>query len=280
MKTWFALENSLRDAGIRDEGVLDQIRRMTAPARCAERVRLAADAALRWVRERGLEPAEPYAAVLADLEAGGLYGGGLSNPGDSTHRHPAFKRLGKGRRHACDGGYWTSAIAAVPRHLQCRIRYEARAARCCAVVDHDGQQYELYVDTLLEPYEEMVFLRRMLYQPAQDHDTAALLRWGLVLQGAEERERQRAGREREQLREQYPLPESIWQSTCEQLAEHALLDDVEPWIEPSKEQICQWLRDPRRASLPFIDACFAPMLDCERTYLEHALSVASNVCRG
>lgn len=55
-------------------------------------------AALRW--------------LLCTEEAAGLYGGSLTDPGDATTRHPAFRGLGRGRRKATDGPAWTAAIAA------------------------------------------------------------------------------------------------------------------------------------------------------------------------
>lgn len=95
----------------------EAVKTLTAPERHRHRVCEARHAAAAWLTRRGdgamVLSDSPAVRALCWLEAGGLYGGGLADPGAATTRHPAFRGLGKGRRLASDGGAWTAAIAAV-----------------------------------------------------------------------------------------------------------------------------------------------------------------------
>lgn len=90
---------------------------MGGPAfRHRARVSAALDAALLWIFGATFELAgttdpEILAHVwwVLSLEASGV-GGNLDLQGDSTLRHPALAKLGKGRKEATDGPAWSAAI--------------------------------------------------------------------------------------------------------------------------------------------------------------------------
>jgi hypothetical protein len=110
--TWKGMSESLGDISPEAKEIL---RKATAALRERQRVKAAFEAAQNWSRENlpgGKTFAEFYAACLCWLESRGLYGGGPHCPGAGTRRHPAFRSLGSGRRHARDGHVWTTAIAA------------------------------------------------------------------------------------------------------------------------------------------------------------------------
>ena len=77
----------------------------------------AARALMAWATAGGLGPVPDHALsendlceawAMLSLDLGGVGGhGGYS--GDGTARHPLFTRVGKGRKHASDGGAWLSA---------------------------------------------------------------------------------------------------------------------------------------------------------------------------
>jgi hypothetical protein len=113
--TWKEKSKSLGECSPESKEVL---RKATVAFREEQRVQAAFEAARRWVGERVRSSAtfaEFDAASLCWLEGKGLYGGGPHCPGCSTRRHPAFRRLGSGRRQANDGYVWTTAIAAAAR---------------------------------------------------------------------------------------------------------------------------------------------------------------------
>ncbi len=103
MMTWKELAEYLKENGVAGEGVPGDVRRLTAPARYRHRMQEVALAAAEWLSQRH--------GVTYLSEAGGLYGGGLADPGASTRRHPAFSRFP--RRQSWYGEVWTAAIAAV-----------------------------------------------------------------------------------------------------------------------------------------------------------------------
>jgi len=106
--------------------VLETIRRATAPVRREARIQAAWEAAYHYVTHQpsvdwgpeGGGAVRAAAIALCWLERRGLYGGGFSQPGAGTRRHPAFEALGSGRHQARDGGAWDDAIAcAAYRHM-------------------------------------------------------------------------------------------------------------------------------------------------------------------
>jgi hypothetical protein len=104
---------SLREAlpeGLHPDTV-EKIRKATAHRRHVERVGEARAAACEWLRQNvdGSTTSQQACALLL-AEADGLHGGECWDPGSGTTRHPAFRGLGSGRRHASDGGAWTRAI--------------------------------------------------------------------------------------------------------------------------------------------------------------------------
>jgi len=90
------------------------LRAVNSRARRASREAAAHLSALAWVEyflpARAPEDHQFLVSVLRWEEAKGLYGGPRFAPGAGTTRHPAFSRLGKGRRQASDGGAWDAAI--------------------------------------------------------------------------------------------------------------------------------------------------------------------------
>lgn len=170
MKTWKDLSASLPNLSIAAQ---EEIRRLTAPVRHAERVKAALAAALSWVLARlpALEGegsiAEAYAHALCWAEARGLYGGGFGNPGAGTTRHPAFRECGAGRRNAGDGRAWTAAIAAAAwvdgmdgdgRGWSIDCRPSAEGVR----VGHEGCVAWTAIDDLLAPDERIIFYRGLI----------------------------------------------------------------------------------------------------------------------
>ena len=115
--TWNSIESALFDAGI-NPATAELVRKATAQARHEGRKHAAYWAARRWLSHafdfrRDYDTLTTYTYALCFAESLGLYGGGPSNPGAGTTRHPAFRCLGKGRRNASDGAAWTAAIAAI-----------------------------------------------------------------------------------------------------------------------------------------------------------------------
>ena len=115
--TWASVENTIMDAGISPAST-EAIRKATAEFRHEGRKWAAYQAARQWLSyaydfRRDYATLGAYAKALCFAEGHGLYGGSPRKPGTGTTRHPAFRFLGKGRRHAADGAAWTAAIAAV-----------------------------------------------------------------------------------------------------------------------------------------------------------------------
>jgi hypothetical protein len=110
------VEDFLKQAGVA-EAVVEEAVKLTAPLRHKERVKQALSAAEKWALTEGPSAGMARWRSAADakaicfLEAHGLHGGGLKNPGAGTTRHPAFRDCGSGRRNANDGPVWTAAIA-------------------------------------------------------------------------------------------------------------------------------------------------------------------------
>jgi hypothetical protein len=98
-------------------GALEAVSKITAPMRAKSREEAALQAAKEWVWAHSprsgstIYDQEGAVAFLLMAEVRGLYGGGYRAPGAGTARHPAFRNLGSGRRHAQDGLAWTTAIA-------------------------------------------------------------------------------------------------------------------------------------------------------------------------
>lgn len=116
--TWATIENTLHNAGINNTAIVEAVRKATARQRHEGRMFAAYWAARRWLSHaldfrKDYDVLAAYAYALCFVESLGLYGGAPANPGTGTTRHPAFRALGKGRRHASDGEAWTAALAAV-----------------------------------------------------------------------------------------------------------------------------------------------------------------------
>jgi hypothetical protein len=169
MKTKSELTSAFPGIG---EDALSVIQRVTAPARHAARVDAASAAARRWVNDlSGRESINDWergarAALLCYLEAKGLYGGGLREPGAGTQRHPTFRSLGSGRRQAMDGAAWTAAIAcagATHVYTAPAISTEGKVQIGAALPGYDSQVYLVDVHSLLGDEEAYRgFCRRIL----------------------------------------------------------------------------------------------------------------------
>lgn len=89
------------------------VRRETAKFRQDARVRRVQEVAREWANTMSDERSvmiDFYAMMLCELDIAGIGGMAGGASGDGTLRVPAFRRLGKGRKHATDGGAWSAAI--------------------------------------------------------------------------------------------------------------------------------------------------------------------------
>jgi hypothetical protein len=170
--TWSEILRVLEAHGF-DNEVIETVRRSTALLRHKQRARVARNVALNYVLNaichRKQETGASFdsldgirqllgAYVLLTAEAGGLYGGGYTNPGDGTSRHRAFAQLGKGRRQASDGPAWTAAIQQAAWEVKETLMRRARAHPLDQwgiryYADDDGQNMyaEVYGTGLPEP---------------------------------------------------------------------------------------------------------------------------------
>ena len=135
--TWASVENTIMDAGISPAST-EAIRKATAEFRHEGRKWAAYQAARRWLSyaydfRRDYATLGAYAKALCFAEGHGLYGGSPRKPGTGTTRHPAFRFLGKGRRHATDGEAWTAAIAAVAAESQADVTVDPDGRLAIAV---------------------------------------------------------------------------------------------------------------------------------------------------
>lgn len=112
METWEEIRSRLEAAGA-SEQTTEALRRATAWARHARRVRVARETAMEAARgERAV------AALLLAIELNGAGGpGGLGGAGCATERMPFASVWGKGRRHASDGAAWDAAAREALRGL-------------------------------------------------------------------------------------------------------------------------------------------------------------------
>lgn len=150
--TWAAIEATLHTAGI-DSATVEAVRKATAEFRHEGRKHAAYWAARRWLshaldfrKDYGL--LDVYAYALCFAESIGLYGGSPRDPGAGTTRHPAFRGLGKGRRHASDGPAWTAAIAAVAAEASADVTVDPDG-RLVVYVRKDRAEYFVPVCVLL-----------------------------------------------------------------------------------------------------------------------------------
>lgn len=99
IKEWDHIRRALAEEGVSEEAQ-EMVRRATAHMRHEWRTHEAFIAAWAWAKT-GFE-----ARALCFLEAQGLTG----KWGGASRRHPAFEKLGRGRRDTPDGPAWTYAI--------------------------------------------------------------------------------------------------------------------------------------------------------------------------
>lgn len=153
-------EQTLEAAGVTG-AALEALLRDSAPARHQLRVRAATEAAHAWAHQ--FYPAGDFKAnllVMAVLHADCVGVGGKDGvEGTATARHPAFRRCGKGRKRARDGGAWTAAIAEAASVSAGAgygfvagwdgVVYFGRLADAALVEDSDGVQYFADVSQVL-----------------------------------------------------------------------------------------------------------------------------------
>ena len=115
-----AAELAAENAGLTGEAA-ELAARVGGPARHERRVQAAVTAATEWGTDVGRSRPyvkNTYACMALVLDRVGAFGPfGLGNPGGCSARHPAFRDLGSGRRHANDGGAWDAAIRAADEWL-------------------------------------------------------------------------------------------------------------------------------------------------------------------
>ena len=143
--TWASIENILKDAGVSPASA-EAIRKATAEFRHEGRKWAAYQAARRWLSyaydfRKDYATLGAYARALCFAEGYGLYGGSPRKPGTGTTRHPAFRCLGKGRRHATDGAAWTAAIAAVAAESHADVTVDPDGRLAIAVFDDGAVAY-------------------------------------------------------------------------------------------------------------------------------------------
>ena len=143
--TWASIENTLIDEGVGPASI-EAIRRATAEFRHEGRTWAAYQAACRWLSHTydfrtDYATLSAYAKALCFAEWHGLYGGSTRKPGTGTTRHPAFRFLGKGRRHATDGAAWTAAIAAVAAESHADVTVDPDGRLAIAVFDDGAVAY-------------------------------------------------------------------------------------------------------------------------------------------
>lgn len=101
----------LAEAGVTGP-LAERMLRRTARQRHAGRVEQATAALLAAADGAAADLAPLVGALVAHLDSIGV---GIT--GQGTDRHPALERLGKGRKHATDGGAWTAAITEAAQDL-------------------------------------------------------------------------------------------------------------------------------------------------------------------
>jgi hypothetical protein len=115
------------------------------PSLCYNRHQSRVAAALQAAKDWLLEQPEEYeegerltvaAQMLCWAEGVGYVPGGGGGP--STNRHPAFCRLGTGRRFASDGGAWSAAIEAAAGGI-------SPVVKCVDYTDDYGKTYHQWM---------------------------------------------------------------------------------------------------------------------------------------
>jgi hypothetical protein len=125
-----------QNKGIRSGPAMDALTELGTAERRASR-----EAAVQEVLGQYDEPG--VRQLLLAMEHFGVGGPGPWGDGSSGVRHPAFRRLGKGRRYASDGPAWTAAIANCRR----RVRLEAGEGEILVTVC-DGETVGIELDAL------------------------------------------------------------------------------------------------------------------------------------